>query len=54
MAARQKGRKFSTNEVLEHISVSNAAKGLFENEEEHRIRVALSDVVKQSGLLSSE
>ena len=54
MAARQKGRKFSMNEVLEQVSVCNAAKDSFENEEEKRIRVALSDVAKQSGLSSSE
>ena len=54
MAARRKGRKFSTSEVLEQVLLSNAAKSSSVNEEEQRIRVALSDVAKQSGLLSSE
>ena len=54
MAARQHVRMFSTNEVLEQVSVSSDPQSLAESEEEQRIRAALSDMSKQSGLLSSE
>ena len=54
MAARQQVREFSTNEVLEQISISSGAQSSTESKEQQRIRAALSDLAKQLGLLSIE
>ncbi len=49
MADKQKGRKFTRDEVIEQVLVCGVAE-LTESEEVQRFRGALSNLAKESGL----